>query len=270
MLLDFDEKKRYIGCRSSKIHPKLDYKYMSSSKFINKAHKLRKRILQIFASRSDALSHEILLHEKYDVSRSPRYINRSKQTSAGFNWQGQHHTEEGRKKCRPVIHPKGMLGKSHPRKGKTLLQEYGKEKATEIRIKIANRQYNIGEKHAWFGKSHSEETKKKLAAARIGKTSWNKGKSHSEETKKKLSKSKTGTRNSKFIFIVHDNAGTMFIVEKSGIANWFSDTFGCGFPQSLKKSVKTGMPVQRGKYKGWWIEKHDRNTYKINQENSKN
>jgi predicted GIY-YIG superfamily endonuclease len=263
IILDFDDKIRYLGCRSSKIEPRLD-QYMSSSKFLNRNHKLRKRVLQVFSSRKEALEHEIWMHEKYKVSESSRYINRSRQTSTKFNWQGQHHSEETKIKCAPPIHPKGMLGKTHPRKGKTLLQEYGKERSDEIRQKISARHYNSEENHAWFGKHHSEETKKKISEININKPSWNKGKHHSEETKKKLSISKTGNRNSKFAFNVYDNNGNKFVVENCGIANWFLDVFGVNFPNGLKNSVKTGLPVQRGKYKGWRIEKYDRNTNKVN------
>ena len=52
-----------------------------------------------------------------------------------------------------------------------------------------------GEKGSFYGKVHSEETKKKISLANKGKTAWNKGKHGfvmSEETKKKLSESGKG------------------------------------------------------------------------------
>lgn len=54
--------------------------------------------------------------------------------------------------------------------------------------------------HAYFkktmlGKSHSEETKRKISESEKGKTSWNKGKHHSEEVKRKMSESRRGEKN---------------------------------------------------------------------------
>jgi hypothetical protein len=46
------------------------------------------------------------------------------------------------------------------------------------------------------GVIHSEETKRKLSLARLGKSSWNKGKPHSEETKRKLSEANLGYKHS--------------------------------------------------------------------------
>lgn len=54
-----------------------------------------------------------------------------------------------------------------------------------------------GEKSNWFGKHHSDETRKKMSISRIGKPSWL-GKHHSDETKKKLSISNSGEKNPMF------------------------------------------------------------------------
>jgi hypothetical protein len=42
------------------------------------------------------------------------------------------------------------------------------------------------------GKKHTDETKLKIAASKIGKPSWNKGKPFSDETKEKMSQAKKG------------------------------------------------------------------------------
>ena len=51
---------------------------------------------------------------------------------------------------------------------------------------------NKGEKNHFFGKHHTEESKKKISKAKKGKPAHNKGKPMSEEQKKKLSKAKKG------------------------------------------------------------------------------
>ena len=43
-----------------------------------------------------------------------------------------------------------------------------------------------GENHPMYGKSHSEETRKKISQSLKGKISWMKGKKHTEETKIKI------------------------------------------------------------------------------------
>lgn len=49
-----------------------------------------------------------------------------------------------------------------------------------------------GEKNSFFGKHHSEETKKRISEAKRGKESWNKGKSFSEESRRKMSEARKG------------------------------------------------------------------------------
>ena len=74
---------------------------------------------------------------------------------------------------------------SESRKGKIVTEE------TRKKIGDANR----GEKSAWFGKNHSEETKIKMSESAKGNTHWQ-GKKHTEETKNKMSKSAMGKKRS--------------------------------------------------------------------------
>ena len=53
------------------------------------------------------------------------------------------------------------------------------------------RLHNRGEKNPYFGKHHSEETKKKMSEAKIGTH-------HSEEHKKKISQALSGEKNPNF------------------------------------------------------------------------
>jgi hypothetical protein len=81
---------KYIGVRSSTCAPNKDTDYWGSSKYIPDDAKLthKKRVLAVFASRKQALEHEISLHKKYDVAVSPLFYNRSKQTVTGFDTTG--------------------------------------------------------------------------------------------------------------------------------------------------------------------------------------
>lgn len=57
-------------------------------------HNFKKRILQVFSTREEAVSHEIVLHDKYDVALSERFYNKVKQTSTGFDSTGLKWTTE--------------------------------------------------------------------------------------------------------------------------------------------------------------------------------
>lgn len=55
-----------------------------------------------------------------------------------------------------------------------------------------------GEEHPWFGRKHSEDSKKKMSLSKKGKQLWL-GKTHSEDTKRKMSESKKGKKPTKAI-----------------------------------------------------------------------
>ena len=100
MLIDENDK-RYIGARSS-ILPPLKDDYWSSSKYVKKAIdsgvKFKKEILATWICRSDAVLHEILLHDFFDVGRSENFYNKSKQTSTKFDTTGFVFSEESKRK----------------------------------------------------------------------------------------------------------------------------------------------------------------------------
>ena len=80
----------------------------------------------------------------------------------------------------------GIPGKELIRRG-----EYWHCCASELiflRHDVHRRLHNSGENHYFFGKHHSDETKKKIAAAGLGKH-------HSEETRKKMSDAQRGEKN---------------------------------------------------------------------------
>lgn len=84
------EDKRYIGVRSSNVHPTEDTGYWGSSKYLptNIQENHVKIIIKIHHSRKEAVEHEILLHNLNDVAKSPSYYNKAKQTSTGFDTSG--------------------------------------------------------------------------------------------------------------------------------------------------------------------------------------
>ena len=63
---------------------------------------------------------------------------------------------------------------------------------TRRKLSKTHKGLQAGEKHPFFGKHHSEESKKKMSLARKGKTPPNKGKHLSEEQKRKIGESLKG------------------------------------------------------------------------------
>ena len=90
-----DERKYYIGVRSSKCKPEDDIYYKSSSRSLKtylKEHsevEYTKEILAYFFDRKSALQHEIELHQEFDVARNPLFFNDARQTNTGFCTEGR-------------------------------------------------------------------------------------------------------------------------------------------------------------------------------------
>jgi len=89
--------KHYIGVRSSNISPMYDIgrKYFSSStdKYFLKDQKFNPDdynylVLREFNTRSEAIEHEIYLHKINDVAKNPKFFNKARQTSTGFDTSG--------------------------------------------------------------------------------------------------------------------------------------------------------------------------------------
>ena len=151
--------------------------------------------------------------------------------------------------------------------GKNILYEHmnkGKIASEETRIKISeNRKGKIvseetrikiseslkGEKHPFYNKNHSDETKRKMSEAkknisnetRIKMSEYRKGKTHSEESKKKMSEANKGKSHSEEtkkimsesrknkIWIVNPNNETKFI-----LSNEFENYSNRGFIKGRK------------------------------------
>lgn len=89
-LCPIDQRKYYIGVRTSKTHPQFDNQYHGSSKYLQQAlssighQNFCKEILSIWDTRKQANAEEIRLHQLHDVAKNPQYYNKAKATSTGF------------------------------------------------------------------------------------------------------------------------------------------------------------------------------------------
>ena len=83
----------YIGSRtSSKVENPYEDDYMgSATEFKENPDVLigaKKVIIKTFETPEEAVAHEIFLHEKNDVAKNEKFVNRARQTSTGFAGAG--------------------------------------------------------------------------------------------------------------------------------------------------------------------------------------
>ena len=88
-----DSRKFYVGVRSCKCKPSEDNYFGSSrslSAWIKQNGKdcVDKQILAVWDSRADAVRHEMLLQDCFDVVKNPEFWNKAKQTAVGFDTTG--------------------------------------------------------------------------------------------------------------------------------------------------------------------------------------
>jgi hypothetical protein len=171
-----DSRFRYIGVRSCECVPEDDIYWGSCRPFKKWQNQhgtsgLVKTILCRWPSRKDALSHEILLHDCFNVAVSPDFWNQAKQKATGFDTTGV------------VISDDGKLKRS--------LKTKGMPKSEEHKAKI---------KQALTGKPKSDEHRKKVSLAKKGKPSpllglsIGKGRPKSKEHKLKIGASNKGKK----------------------------------------------------------------------------
>lgn len=185
-----DVRKLYLGVRSCKVIPEQDLYFGSCRPF--KAWQkqygtdgLKKQILALWPTRKEALNHEILLHDCFDVAVNPEFWNQAKQIADGFDTTGTTH----------IAYNKGMKWTDEQKarlsqalKGKIVSEE------TKIKISKAQKGRPMPEERRLklVGKKASEETRIKQRLAKLGKISWSKGKKFSNEHRAKLSAAKIG------------------------------------------------------------------------------
>jgi hypothetical protein len=138
---------------------------MSSSKAVNQAiltgESFTKTVLAVWPTRSDALSHEILLHSIFSVDTNPKFYNKARQTSAKFSCstKGMKHSSKTIELLRSQ-----KQGVNNPNYGKTgpMASAFGHRHTPEQRQKMKN----AGSKNGMYGKHHKDSSKKLMSENR--------------------------------------------------------------------------------------------------------
>lgn len=134
--------------------------------------------------------------EKVVIEHFDLFKNGYNMTLGGEGRSGHVPSEEARRK-----QSKSMKGRVPWNKGKARSEETRRKISETLKINYLSEEYRIkaqlaqidkhcGEKNPFFGKFHSQETKKKIGAA-------NKGRVHSEETRRKIGVAARGNTYSK-------------------------------------------------------------------------
>lgn len=160
-MIKYSNGKKYVGVRSCECLPEEDTSYVGSSKYTPNDLIVSKEILAVFATRKEAVNHEIYLHELYDVVKNDEFYNRSKQTSTKFDTTGLQleFTEEHKEKI-----SEALKGRKRSKEVIKFCMQRRKE-IQEKRFKETGRRT----------KPKSEETKKKISEAKKGKSTSLKG-----------------------------------------------------------------------------------------------
>ena len=143
-----DSRKFYIGVRSCLGQPENDL-YLGSSAALTawvKEHgsdQIDKTVLSKWDTREEAVSHEVLLHECFDVGVNIEFWNKSRQTSTKFDMTG-------------VIRGKP----NEATRTKIAISQTGKKASTETKAKMSKAQQN---------RKHTAETIAKMSAVHKGK-----------------------------------------------------------------------------------------------------
>ncbi len=140
----------YFGSRTCKCLPEEDVKYFGS--FKDKTFRPTQKIIlkSDYATREEAITDEIILHDYYDVANNPHFANKAKQTSTKF------HNGMTTEKAKELGNKTKELGVGIHSLTYEQRSEYGK-KATEIAKKLGVGLYGFTkEKRSENGKKSKE------------------------------------------------------------------------------------------------------------------
>jgi hypothetical protein len=179
----------YFGSVSSQ-----KWKEIYQSEIINNSHLFSIEILSYHETREEAIAEELLQQLQRNVVKSQEYFNEgfAKKNGGWGCGSGEEHHSFGTKRSDAS---KEKMRNS--KKGKTYEEIYGPEKAAKIKadrrkvwqernpstINGSPGKGRVGEAHPMFGKTHSEEAKRKIADASANRSDETKRKS--KETKRK-------------------------------------------------------------------------------------
>jgi hypothetical protein len=189
----------YIGCRTCSCLPEED-NYLGSykDKTFNPTNKI---ILETFDNRTEALEAEVLLHSFYNVDENPHFANKSRQKTSGFYYsaKGVVRSDEYKQKMSESMknreykkewvekakqNRRSFEGEQNPFYGKTHT-----EKTREL-LKQRTTETWKNQPHPWLGRKHSEESREKFKKNNAGENNPNYGKTVSEESRKKQSEAR--------------------------------------------------------------------------------
>jgi hypothetical protein len=124
--------REYIGIRSCDCLPEEDTNYFGS--FKDKTFKpTGKTILFVRGTRKEVAEIEIKLHDFFDVAVNPKFANKAKAVSTGFDTTGVPHTEETKKK-----QSLAKIGEKHPLFGVPRTEEWKKAMSGENNSNYGN------------------------------------------------------------------------------------------------------------------------------------
>lgn len=151
-----------------------------------------KFIVLLYCHQENLIYNEQIAMDKYQAS-NPLF---------GYNMRPIAESNLGKivsEKTRSKIRKSAWRGDKNPSKRSEVKQKIsiankGKTRSLEVRRRISNtlKEHYKENKNPFFGRRHSEETRKKMSDAAMGRESWNKGKSFSKETCKKMSEAGKG------------------------------------------------------------------------------
>jgi len=141
-----DERKFYIGVRTSTVLPEEDIKYMGSSKYLTKyieelgIQNFSKSILSTWETRQEANQEEIRLHTLHEVSINRNYYNKAEAKNAGFCTYNKIVVKNLKTDTIELIEKQDYCANnfSHFHSGKRLV----KNLITDKYLKITNIEYN--------------------------------------------------------------------------------------------------------------------------------
>lgn len=128
-VINFEQRLAYIGSRGSK-RPPLEDSYMGSYSKKIEFNPTKKLILSEHATREEAYKAEQMWQVKFDVAKSPLFVNRGILTSSGFSNYGKRLSEEEKRKI--SARSKALMQDENRRKQK---REEMKHRAKPLSLK---------------------------------------------------------------------------------------------------------------------------------------